>query len=122
LALTEQKLESPRETVGAGRVKKKDVIAGRAMFLRWAIGPDGQPAFIETGGCSEGFPNLEPALAPVARETHVGNSRWRAFDAATALQHATAAIRNNPNITHCADPNCPRCRDAVLGGPSPPEQ
>jgi aminoglycoside 3-N-acetyltransferase len=72
---------------------------------------------IETGGCSEGFPNLEPALAPVARETYVGNSRWRAFDAATTLERATAAIRNNPNITQCADPNCPRCRDAILGGP-----
>ncbi len=92
---------------------------GRAMFLRWAMGSNGAPDLIETGGCSEGFTNLEGALAPIARETYVGKSRWRAYDAATALERATAAIRENPRITHCTDPHCPRCNDAVLGGPLP---
>lgn len=92
-------------------------VAGRNLFRRWALGPDGRPLMTEVGGCSEGFPNLEPALADLARETTVGKSRWRAFPAADVLEAAAEAIRQNPAVTHCGDPACARCRDAVQGGP-----
>jgi aminoglycoside N3'-acetyltransferase len=91
--------------------------AGRRSFRRWANGPDGRPMMVEYGGCSDGFPKLEPILAPLARETRVGQSRWRAFPAQATLATAAEAIRSDPSVTHCDNPTCERCNDAVAGGP-----
>ena len=91
--------------------------AGREPFRRWANGPDGLPRMVRAGSCSEGFEQLASVLAPLRREVMVGESRWQAFPAAATLAAATAAIRDDPRITHCGDPACGRCRDAVLGGP-----
>jgi aminoglycoside 3-N-acetyltransferase len=91
--------------------------SGRTLFRRWANGPDGLPMEVETGGCSDGFGNFERVLAPLERETRVGESRWRAFPARPALAAATDAIREDPSITHCGRDDCLRCRDAVAGGP-----
>lgn len=94
--------------------------AGRALFLRWANGPDGEPSAVEVGGCSEGFGKLGPWLRPVVRETLVGRSAWKLLPAGEALIRAAAAIRDDPRVTQCGDPACARCRDAALGGPLPP--
>jgi aminoglycoside 3-N-acetyltransferase len=91
--------------------------AGRTLFRRWANGPDGRPMEVEVGGCSEGFGALEPVLAPLARETTVGESRWRAFPAKAAIDAAAAAIRERPELTACPRPGCLRCADAIAGGP-----
>jgi hypothetical protein len=91
--------------------------AGRRLFRRWASGEDGQPTEVESGGCSNGFPRLEPALAPLACELLVGASRWRVFPARATLEVAARAIRADPEVTRCADPACERCRDAIAGGP-----
>jgi len=91
--------------------------AGRRLFRRWANGPDGKPMEVEVGSCSQGFLNFEPLLAPLARETLVGESRWIAYPARETLVLAAEAIRENPGITHCGDADCLRCRDAVAGGP-----
>lgn len=92
-------------------------IAGRNLFIRWANSPDRQPMMVEVGGCSEGFPNLMPTLVPLMREKPVGESVWRAFPADETLPAAASAIRQDPAITHCGDPQCGRCNDAILGGP-----
>jgi aminoglycoside 3-N-acetyltransferase len=91
--------------------------AGRTLFRRWANGPDGRPMEVEVGSCSNGFGNLEPVLGPLARETTVGSSRWRAFPARPTVEAAVEAIRERPEITHCARADCLRCADAVAGGP-----
>jgi aminoglycoside 3-N-acetyltransferase len=91
--------------------------AGRALFRRWANAPDGRPQEVEIGSCSNGFGNLESALAPLVRETRVGASAWQAFPARETLAAAQAAIRSRPDITHCGAADCLRCRDAVAGGP-----
>lgn len=92
-------------------------MAGRNPFRRWANGPDGQPMEVETGGCSAGFDSLEPVLSSFESTARVGASAWRVFPARDALDAAASAIRDNPQLTHCGDPECGRCRDAVLGGP-----
>ena len=91
--------------------------AGRNLFRRWANGPDERPVEVEVGGCSLGFGRLESVLAPLARETLVGPSHWRAFPAAATLDIAARIIRADPRLTRCGDPACERCNDAVLGGP-----
>jgi aminoglycoside N3'-acetyltransferase len=91
--------------------------AGRTLFRRWANGPDGEPMMVAVGGCSEGFGNFAPILAPFKREIQVGQSLWQVFPARETLEVAVEAIRANPLITHCANPACSRCNDAVQGGP-----
>jgi hypothetical protein len=39
------------------------------------------------------------------------------FPARPALDLAAAAIRAEPTITHCPDPTCLECADAIAGGP-----
>jgi aminoglycoside 3-N-acetyltransferase len=91
--------------------------AGRRLFRRWANGPDGKPMEVEVGSCSQGFLDFEPILAPLARETLVGESRWVAYPARETLALAAETIRAKPGITHCGDADCLRCRDAMAGGP-----
>lgn len=91
--------------------------AGRELFMHWANGADGQLVTCRCGGCSEGFTNLNPNLEHLAIETTVGSSLWRAFPAQQFLNEAAVVIADNPEITHCGDGDCRRCRDAVAGGP-----
>ena len=91
-------------------------VAGRNLFRRWANSTDGRPMMVEVGGCG-GFDNFKPIFASLMREIRVGKSVWLAFPARETLEAATKAIRENPNITHCDNPHCGRCNDAVKGGP-----
>jgi aminoglycoside 3-N-acetyltransferase len=91
--------------------------AGRVLFRRWANDQYGEPMAVEVGGCSEGFGRLEPHLRHLMKQTTVGQSNWILLPAAQTLTHATAAIRSNPEITHCSLAECDRCNDAVKGGP-----
>ena len=91
--------------------------AGRALFRRWANGPDEQPIEVEVGGCSAGFGNFRHVLSPLMRETKVSQSVWRVLPARRTLEAAVHAIRQDPGVTHCGTPGCLRCNDAVRGGP-----
>jgi len=93
--------------------------AGRVLFRRWANDGAGHPQMVEAGSCSDGFEHLTSVLQPWQRQTMVGESVWHLFPAQSALQAAAAAIRANPQITHCGNPDCERCHDAVAGGPIP---
>jgi aminoglycoside 3-N-acetyltransferase len=94
-----------------------EAVAGRRLFRRWAKGPNGQVMLFETGGCSEGFGNLEPILSRHAVTATVGHCQWRAYPARSTCAALVAAIRSQPQITRCADHSCERCVDAVSGGP-----
>jgi aminoglycoside N3'-acetyltransferase len=94
-------------------LRHAELLAGRNLFIRWARGPDGNVIRALRGGCSAGFPHLDGVLAPVERMTVVGSSRWRAFPVRDVLALASAAIRDDPMITHCRRPECDRCDDAV---------
>jgi aminoglycoside 3-N-acetyltransferase len=94
-----------------------EVRAGREPFRRWANAPSGDVIEVQTGGCSGGFDAFEPLLARRTRETLVGESRWRAYAARETIEDAVVAIQLNPQITHCGNLTCERCRDAVVGGP-----
>lgn len=94
--------------------------SGRRLFRRWARDQDGEVRMVEVGSCSEGFPQLEPVLSPLARTAIVGASRWRAYPAQQAIAAATAAIADHPDITRCPNTGCLLCRDAIAGGPATP--
>jgi aminoglycoside 3-N-acetyltransferase len=94
--------------------------SGRRLFRRWARDQGGEVRMVEVGSCSEGFPQLEPVLRPLAQTTIVGASHWRAYPAQQALAAATAAIAVHQDITRCPDAECVLCRDAIAGGPTAP--
>lgn len=91
--------------------------AGRNLFVRWANGLDGKPMRVSVGSCSEGFDKFDPILNPVERNIKVGNSTWRIYSLKQVVDLCANAIMEDPMITHCGDPNCERCNDAVQGGP-----
>jgi aminoglycoside N3'-acetyltransferase len=91
--------------------------AGRQLFRRWANDPAGKPRAVEIGGCSEGFTRFAEVLSAHMLWTTVGQSRWMLLPARATLEAATRAIRADPGMTHCGDPECERCYDAVAGGP-----
>lgn len=93
-------------------------LAGRALFLRWALDREGVLRPVRTGGCSRGFGRLEPTVAPLARSVRVGDSLWQCFPAAELARRCAGAIRQNPELTRCDDPCCIRCADAATGGPA----
>jgi len=92
-------------------------MAGRELFRRWALDASGRTTLVEVGSCSEGFGKLDRLLDPIVKRHTVGASMWQVYPAAACLAIAADAIRETPAITHCGDPGCDRCHDAVLGGP-----
>lgn len=94
-----------------------EVEAGRRPFIRWSRGRGGRVVRVSAGECSEGFESLASTLAPVERRLVVGGSQWRVFPAAETVHLAANAIRTNPSITHCPNPECIECADAIAGGP-----
>lgn len=88
-------------------------LAGRPLFRLWAKGSDGQPIQARLGGCSEGFVNFDPILAPIERQIRVGESLWRIFPVEPTLALTIDAIRANPMITHCGNADCDECNTNV---------
>ena len=61
--------------------------AGRTQFQRWALDARGNTMMVESGGCSEGFEQIAPVLAPVEtritrRQEHLARLRRRRGDRA----------------------------------------
>jgi aminoglycoside 3-N-acetyltransferase len=92
-------------------------LAGRRLFRRWSRGPGSTIVESEEGGCSAGFENLAPTLAGFERRVYIGKSLWRVYPARETLEAAARSICKTPSITHCPNPNCVACADAVAGGP-----
>jgi aminoglycoside 3-N-acetyltransferase len=91
-------------------------VAGRQLFVRWALLAGGRRIPARVGSCSSGFEQLAPALAPAESVSLVGGSRWRVFAAEQAVSLAAAEISARPGVTSCGRTSCTRCRDAVAGG------
>lgn len=94
-----------------------ETLAGRDLFHRWALREGREPVETRVGGCSEGFGRLDPFVADLETRFCVCGSTWRLFHFGSFAHRIAATIRRQPDITHCGDPACERCRDAVAGGP-----
>lgn len=92
-------------------------LAGRNLFRCWGYDEDGSIEEAAVGSCSEGFVNLADAVAPYERRVTAGSSLWRILPLREAMEAAARAIRDNPEITRCAQPGCRRCADMAAGGP-----
>ena len=92
-------------------------LAGRNPFIRWALDHSGEVIPVSVGSCSEGFNCFEGVLAGYAKTVMVGKSRWICCKAREIVEVCKDYILKHPNATHCGDPSCDRCNDAVKGGP-----
>jgi aminoglycoside 3-N-acetyltransferase len=92
-------------------------LSGRRLFRRWGMLKDGTLCETEEGGCSDGFENLAPAVASLENRIAVGAGLWRIYPFREFINALVPVLRANPSITHCGDPECLRCNDAVRGGP-----
>jgi len=92
-------------------------LAGRELFVRWALDKDGSTIRLREGSCSEGFNNLAPEVADLEKQITVCNSLWRVFPIKETVVACAEAIRKDHSITHCGDKNCIQCNDMQNGGP-----
>jgi len=92
-------------------------LSGRELFIRWALDEQGEPMRIREGSCSEGFNNLNFAVAELEENITVGNSVWRIFPILETVNACAEAIRQDSGITHCDNENCLSCNDMQKGGP-----
>lgn len=102
-------------------IHQAELLSGRNPFIRWAYDENDNVFPVAEGSCSEAFEVFADALRPYSKEIVVGSSRWVLYKARDILRICTEMIRENQNITHCGDPECCRCPDAVRGGPITPE-
>ena len=91
--------------------------AGRNPFVRWSKDSDGNTIPVSAGGCSDGFEQLSPYLAAIEKQISLSGSLWRCFRVRELTDVCTQIIRLHPRITHCGNPACDRCNDALAGGP-----
>lgn len=91
-------------------------LAGHRLFRRWGK-YEGQIVETELGGCSEGFDKLRPVVQEIEKTVQVGQSQWLIYPFKEFVDRTSAAIAANPEITRCDEGDCPRCPDAIKGGP-----
>ncbi len=90
---------------------------GRKPFVRWVQDALGHTARVRVSGCSDGFDKLWPELASLFVSERVGGARLAAAALGDLVARAAALLQREPELTTCK-PECARCRDAVLGGPT----
>jgi len=91
-------------------------MAGRNMFIRWALSDKGVVIPAECGGDSAGFEKLAPYAAAAEKKLKCGESLWRIFECSRLLKGVARGIMIQPEITHCGNPDCLRCDDMIKGG------
>jgi len=97
-------------------VHEAEYLAGRPRFIRWAVCEDGVTRQYHVPMCTGSYPRFLPLLAPVARETKIGNAHVIAWPGRQFLDIIVAAIRKDPAIIVCS-PACTYCQDIYAGGP-----
>ncbi len=90
-------------------------IAGRRQFVRWALTPGGVAECPGFPGCSLGFEQAAPLLAPFTRETTIGGARVRALPLAEMISLLSGWIQEDALALLCSDAHCERC-NAVRAG------
>jgi len=94
-------------------------LAGRKLFVRWALTYSGVrecPAF---PGCSKGFEKDAVWLENLTRQVRIGEALVRALPLAEMIERLVKVIRHDPQAFLCDQPNCAQCaavRQAAAGG------
>jgi aminoglycoside 3-N-acetyltransferase len=82
-------------------------LAGRALFVRHALTPEGVRA-VRGGGCGAAFDGLQPYVERLEHRTQVGNATLRCYPLPEYVDAARRLIERDPFALLCA--TCDRCR------------
>lgn len=82
-------------------------LAGRQLFMRHALTPDGVRA-VRCGGCGDAFDVLQSYMERLERRTLVGAATLRCYQLASYVDTARELIRRDPFALLCD--TCDRCR------------
>ncbi len=88
-------------------------LAGRQLFLRYGQTPDGVREG-RTGGCGNGFDDLQPQVEQLERRVAVGQATLRSYALQPYVEAARAMIERDPQALLCAastalGTSCVRC-------------
>lgn len=89
-------------------------LAGRRQFLRWALTSHGVRALPGFPGCSLGFNEIIPEIAPITRQLQIGKAQVLALPAGDLIDRVAALVRKNPVALLCHQSTCLRCQDIRL--------
>jgi aminoglycoside 3-N-acetyltransferase len=84
-------------------------LAGRKLFVRYALTPDGVRA-ARGGGCGQGFDALQPHVKHLERRAGLGDAVLRCYTLAPYVDTARALIARDPFALLCDGEGCPRCQ------------
>jgi aminoglycoside 3-N-acetyltransferase len=82
-------------------------LAGRRLFVRYAVTPDGVRA-ARGGGCGAAFDDLQPHVERLERRTQVGTATLRCYPLPEYVDTARRLIERDPLALLCD--SCDRCR------------
>jgi aminoglycoside 3-N-acetyltransferase len=88
-----------------------ELLAGRKQFTRWALTPQSVLACPRFPGCSDGFIELGPWVAGIARRAQAGTGWIQAFPLPGLIEVARGRVQAQPLALLCRRPDCARCRD-----------
>lgn len=94
-----------------------EYISGRKPFIRWYKDNMDVIRPMRVGGCSDGFNACYPYISHLDLNKDRKNKNIKIYPFREFIEELVQCIRQNPEITHCSNPECPRCRDILKGGP-----
>jgi hypothetical protein len=85
------------------------------MLYRWVLDANNQPRWVAGGGCSSGFIKLKPLLDPITKETSIGLSPCKLFNATEVIAALSDTLtKTKPNYPVCENPDCTLCEEAEV--------
>jgi aminoglycoside N3'-acetyltransferase len=94
-----------------------EYVSGRIPFIRWYCDENHVIRPMRVGGCSDGFDSCSSVVSHL-NQCKPGNSGWiNIYPFKDFIHELVQIFRQNHEITRCSDPECPRCRDILKGGP-----
>ncbi len=85
-------------------------LAGRRQFIRWALTSCGVVECPGFPGCSDGFDVLTEALAPITRQTILGQARIQALPLDGLVKIVARELAQDSLALLCKRSYCDRCR------------
>lgn len=84
-------------------------LAGRKLFIRWALTGDGVRECPNFPGCSDGFEQAAPHLEEITRKTMIGEAQVRVIPLQPMVEILSGLIKEDPLALLCQRNECERC-------------
>jgi len=94
-----------------------EYLSGRNPFIRWFRDKVGVIHPMRVGACSDGFNACYPFVSHLDICKSGKKGIVKIFPFKDLIQELVKLFRHKPEITRCTNPQCPRCRDILKGGP-----